>query len=195
MKEHPFILVDGAGIVEDVSDTAARLCGIPKEEFIGRSFSTRLIAEHRIRFTSELAAVAEGAQQHGRIHCTVLGFDGIGRRLTIIMDPGEDKLIHMAPHPYQHPEISATAPGSSLSDPGRFLPVARRISGIVRRAKTTEKLLADGLEVLTEVTAASSAAAVEWAEGQQDKPIIVVGPFDEQSLRGVCRPAILSRLT
>jgi CheY-like chemotaxis protein/signal transduction histidine kinase len=194
MKEQPFVLVDAAGKVESVNDAAARLCGIPKAEFVGRMLSTRLIAEHRIRFTSELEAITDGAQQQGRVHCTLIGFDGIGRRLTINLSQADNDLIHLAPLPYQHPESSARAPGSSLSDTGRFLPVARRISGIARRAKNTEKLLLECLEVLAEVTAANSAAALEWGEEQQDRPLITVGPFDEHSLKGVFRPAILSRL-
>ncbi len=195
MTEQPTMRLNAEGAVTEASNAAALLSGIPGDELKGCLLTKHIIPEHRIRFTCELEAIVEGSQRHGRIHCTVIGLDGIGRRLTLVMNQTTEEQIHVALLPYQHPESSLKAPGSSLLDPGRFLSVARRISGISRKAQKSEELLSGGLEVLVEVTSAASGAAFEWGERQKEKPLITIGPFNEYYLRGVFRPAILARLT
>ncbi|MCP4603584.1 MAG: response regulator [Proteobacteria bacterium] len=195
MKEKPFVIVDADGIVLQLNQEAVRLLGIPRDDLEGQSLVERVIAEHRIRFSSEIEALIDGTERHGRVNCTVIGLDGIGRRVTMRMNHTDDNSVYAILSLYQGPESTRKAPGSLLIDSGRLLQVAQRISAISRQASNKEDLLSAGLEILAEVTSARAGAALEWRELQGGDSIITVGPFDSQYLRGVFRPAILARLT
>ncbi len=195
MKEKPFIILNTDGIVSRTNTEAERLLGIPFSDLNEKPLAERVLAEHQVRFTSEIEALSQGAERHGRVNCTVIGLDGIGRYLTMRMNRTDDNFIHVALLPYDRPGSARKSSGSTLLGAGRLLPVARRISAISRRASNKEELLSGGLGVLAEATSARAGAALEWEEQQEDKPIITVGPFDSRYFQGIFRPSILARLT
>jgi CheY-like chemotaxis protein len=194
MGKNQFAILDPDGTVLEATDETARLCGIPNENLVGHSFSRHLIAEHRIRFEAELEALKEKSEHHGRVHCTVIGADAIGRRLTILLSGMDDK-FSLSLSSYQHAGPIQKAPGSLLLETGRLLPIARRISAIARRATDKEKLMRAGLEVLAEVTSATSGTALNWRDRGVNQTVISIGEFDQNHLRGVFRPSVLARLT
>ncbi len=187
--------MDTAGTVVQANGEVEHLLGLPSSELTDKPLVEHMIEEHQVRFTAEIEALAQGLERHGRVHCTVIGLDGIGRRLTMVMNITEDNRIHVKLSPYLHAESMLKAPGSALLDSGRLLPVARRISAISRRASSKDELLSAGLEVLVEVTSAQAGAALEWETQEDEQPIITIGPFNSHYLMGVFRPAILTRLT
>jgi len=197
MDHEPIIVVDSDGIVSRVSDTACVVTGLPRDELVGRKLAEHILEDHRLRFDSELAALIAGEEDHGRVKCAVIGLDRIGRRLTmqIARDEASDQvLVLIAPDRAAMPAPEMET--STLSNPGRLLPVARRISAICRNSKTSEELLLGGLEVLVEVTSASSGAAIEWGGLETGWPVTARrGAFDEGCLKGVFRPAVVGRLT
>jgi CheY-like chemotaxis protein len=195
MRENPFITLDAKGVVLEAGKETAGFLGIPLENLIGRQLIERIIPEHKVRFSAELEALSEGNERHGRLHCTIIGLDGIGRRLTLAMSKDAKGSIRLGLLPYQHPESVRKAPGSALIDSGRLLPVARRIAAISQRASSKEELLSNGLEVLAEVTSAEAGAALEWGDQNKDRPVVTIGSFNPYYLHGLFRPAILSRLT
>ncbi len=194
MKEKPYLIVNTKGEISEANKAAVHLLGIPTKDLKDGPFAERLIAEHRVRFTAEIDAITEGLERHARLHCTVIGLDGIGRRLTLGMNTSDRRTVHITLSPYLHPDTALKAPGSSLLDPGRLLPVARRISAVSRRATDRKELLSTGLEVLAEVVSADGGAALEWEEQGEDQPIIAIGNFNPHHLKGVFRPAVLARL-
>ncbi len=195
MKEKPLIILKADGEVDEVNSEAAQLLGIPAEDLTSKPLTPRLIEEHRIRFNAELEAFSEEEQRHGRVHCTVVGLDGIRRRLKMVMTAMEDGRINTGLSLYQHPDSTPRTKGSSLLSAGRLLPVARRISTVVRNSASKEELLESGLNVFVEVTSASAGAILEWEDSERETPIVTAGPFLAQTLQGVFRPAVLARLT
>ncbi|MDJ0766326.1 MAG: response regulator [Myxococcota bacterium] len=195
MKEKPYVVLDQSGIVLEAATTASGLLGIPMEEIVQHPLLDRMIPEHRVRFTAEIEALINRDERHGRVHCTFIGLDGIGRRLTLLLNITDQGRFHVALSRYQHPESTGHPVGSALVDSGHLLPVTRRISAISRRATTKEELLSKGLEVFVEITSASAGAILEWEDMRRDGPIITVGPFNPAILRGIFRPAVIARLT
>jgi CheY-like chemotaxis protein len=195
MKKRTFATLSLDGKILDISEDASRMCGIPLNGLRGHQLSSHMVAEHRVRFNCEMEALAKSEEDHGRVHCTVIGADAIGRRLTIVLTREDDNRIVAKLSRYEHPESFPQATGSLLLEAARLLPVARRISAIARRARRKEQLLSAGLEVLAEVTQARSGTALDWRRPDTEQPNIQVGEFDPDHLRGVFRASVLARLT
>jgi len=197
MEHEPIIIVDRDGVVLRVSDPACILTGLPRDELEGRKLGEHILEDHRVRFDSELAALSAGEEEHGRVKCAVIGLDRIGRRLTMRIARGEEDGEVLVLLEADRGAVAAQEPdSSSLGNPGRLLPVARRISAICRQARSRDDLLMRALEVLVEVTSAKCGAAIEWGGLETGWPIIACrGAFDETSLTGVFRPAVVGRLT
>jgi CheY-like chemotaxis protein len=197
MEHEPIIFVSEDGTIRRVTDPACILTGLPRDELVGGRLQEHILEEHRLRFDSELGALVGGEEEHGRVKCAVIGLDRIGRRLTMQLARGEDAdevLVLLAADRGAAPAHELDS--STLSNPSRLLPVARRISGICRRSKSREQLLLAGLEVLVEITSAKCGAAIEWGGLETGWPITARrGDFDEQCLTGVFRPAVIGRLT
>jgi CheY-like chemotaxis protein len=195
MQRIPFVTVKSDGAIVHVNYEAAVLLGIPADTLLEKPMTDHLIEAHRIRFECELAAVAEGAEKHGRTHCVAVGADGIGRKLIFRMTPAGDGLVDIRMAPYLLPDSHRGPSNLSLFDSGRILPVARRILAITRRAVTKEELISDGLKVLAEAVQAEGGAALEWENIRGDAPILTIGKFDKNHLAGIYRAAIMARLT
>lgn len=194
MQRTAFANIKPDGTIAHINYEAAVLLGIPSDTLVETPLTSHLIEAHRTRFECELAAVADGAEKHGRAHCVVVGADGIGRKLVFRMTPGRDRTVDIALSQYHLPD-SYRGPNAALFDSGRILPVARRILAIARRAVTTDELIADGLKVLAEAVSAEAGAALEWENLKGDAPMLTIGDFDRGHLEGIYRAAIMARLT
>ena len=183
------------GTIMTISDEAALLCGIPPVDLLGQPLEKHLIPEHRIRFACELEAIIEGAEQHGRVHCVVMGADHIGRRLVVHMNQGRSGLVDLGFSKYYHPEEFKKPSHLSFLHAGRLLPVARRILAISRRATSKEEIISEGLKILAEATSAEAGAALDWENIRGEGPMITIGDFDREHLEGIYRAAIMARLT
>jgi CheY-like chemotaxis protein len=187
--------LNSEGIVLKISDEAALACGIPPMDMVGYPLIKHLIPEHRTRFTCELEAIVDGLEQHGRVHCVMMGADHIGRRLVIQMNQGRDRLIDLFFSTYKQAEPHRNLSHLSFLHAGRLLPVARRILAISRRASSKDELISDGLKVLAEATSAEAGAALDWENIRGEDPIVTIGNFNTSHLDGIYRAAIMARLT
>ncbi|MFO8072644.1 MAG: response regulator [Polyangia bacterium] len=188
------------GTVTDVTREACILTGLPERELLQRPLTEHFLPEHRLRFENELEALVAGDEQIGRVHCTVLGLDGIGRRLNLRMSPLDEGGVHVDLELRKRgnePSAVRVAGGHHrLSESGRLLPVARRILAAARRGKSRSEVLRGGLEVLAEVTEARAGAALQWSGTRATSNLeATLGEFDERALDGVFRAAVIGRLT
>ena len=195
MQRTPFATVKPDGAIAQINYEAAVLLGIPADSLLEKPLTEHLIEAHRIRFECELAAIVDGAEKHGRVHCVAVGADGIGRKVVFQLTPGRDGMVDAIISPYQLPDTYRGPSSLALYDSGRILPVARRILGIARRAMDKEELIFDGLKVLAEAVAAEAGAALEWENLRGEAPILTIGEFDRTHLQGIYRAAIMARLT
>jgi CheY-like chemotaxis protein len=194
MLETASMTFDLRGYVSDASTAACRLCGIPRQEMLGHPFAEYLIPEHRTRLSVEVAALADGLERHGRMDGTVMGSDGIGRRLVLVLEKTDASRI----------EVLISVPGRSGAtmprlqaglDARHLLPLARQLTSLCRRALDKNELLQGTLTVMIEATSATGGAALDWSACQGEPPTITQGSFDSVFLQGLFRPAILARLT
>lgn len=183
------------GTLQDVSEEVARICGIPRRDLEGSRLTSHMIPQHRTRFDCELEAVLNGDEQHGRVHCTLLGADSIGRKLVIQLTPGREGRVELRFSQYHQPESFKKASHLVLLHTGRLVPVARRVLAIARQSTSKEELVMGGLKVLAEATNAQAGAAIEWSHIKGDGPIVSIGDFDRAHLEGIYRAAIMARLT
>lgn len=194
MLENTTLSLDLSGHVSDASAAACRLCGVPRQELVGRLLSDYLIPEHRTRLAVEVSALSEGLERHGRMDGTVVGSDGIGRRLTLILQRSDDERIDalLSVPAMRNPSRPVLRFGL---DSNHLLPVARQLTSLARRAIDKEELLRGALSVMMEATSAVSGAALDWTARQSEGPTITHGTFDSNLLQGLFRPALLARLT
>ncbi len=188
------------GTVTDVTNEACILTGLPERELLQRPLTEHILPEHRLRFENELEALFAGDEQLGRVHCTVLGLDGIGRRLNLRMSPLDESEVHVDLELRKRGDGPSTARIAGrhrrLSDSGRLLPVARRILAAARRGKSRVEVLRGGLEVLAEVTEARAGAALQWSGTRSTSNMeATIGEFDGRTLDGVFRASVIGRLT
>lgn len=196
MSNTPQFIMRPDGKVDEVNEEACSLTGIPLESLMGSLFSWHLLPDHKIRYDSELSALISGEENHGRVHCTSIGLDGIGRRLTMRMSRLEDNriLVDLASNLRHNDPRGPRA--NSLSSEMELLPVARRLTTLCRRASSRRDILLGGLSILAEATDAISGATVEWGDPDGGWPVTaVLGEFEESCLKGVFRGSMISRLT
>lgn len=189
------IIVDNHSTIKSLTDRAAVLCGIPEDILMGSRLTDHTIPDHTPRLSAELEAIAGGLEKHGRVRLTITGADGIGRTLDCYLSRDKNDDIRVSISPYDRSSKPAPRRDIRRLDAARLLPVTRRLTGLARRATSREELLRGGLEILAEVTDSESAAALEWEFQKAEHPPLAYGPFNDLLLRGVFRPAIMSRLT
>ncbi|MDD5309679.1 MAG: response regulator [Deltaproteobacteria bacterium] len=195
MAVESLVILGTNGVVSDATDEACRRAGIPKADLVGHLFVDLLAGHHRPRFVSELEALVGAREDHGRLNCAVVGQDGIGRLLTLNLALGDDGAVQMEIAEPQRANEPPMFQPSSLVYPGRLLPAALRILAVCQRASNRADILRGGLEVMREITGASSGAVVGWAEPPGRGEIAAVsGRFDESRMKGVFRVAVIARL-
>ncbi len=189
------ITLDKQATIISLSERAAVLCGIPEDNLLGTPLTDHVISEHTTRLSAELEAIGDGLEKHGRVRCTMVGADGIGRTMDCYLTRNDNDSIRVSFGPYDRSSSPVARRDTRRLDPSRLLPVTRRLTGLARRATSREELLRGGLEILAEVTSSESGAALEWEFQKTENPPLAYGPFNDLLLRGVFRPAIMSRLT
>jgi CheY-like chemotaxis protein len=195
MAAESLVILGTNGAVTDATDEACRAAGIPRADLVGRCFVDLLAGHHQSRFASELEALVCSREDHGRVNCAIVGQDGIGRLLTMTMAMGEDGAVQMEIAETQRANEPPTIQSSSIVYPGRLLPAALRILAVCQRASNRADVLHGGLEVMREITSASSGAVVSWAEPPDRGEIVAAsGRFDESRMKGVFRVAVIARL-
>ncbi len=195
MQRKPFATITQDGIVNSINYEAVVTLGIPADSLVGNSILSHLIEPHRLRFECELSAVLNETEQYGKAYCTVVGADGVGRKLSFAMTSNKDGTADLVILPYRSPNSYQGSFITSLFDSGRILPVAKHILSIIRKAATKEELLTDGLKILAEAVGADGGAILEWESIRENAPALTIGNFDNSHLAGVFRSAIMARLT
>lgn len=194
MSRTPHFVMRPDGTVSKVGDGACAITGIPLDSFVGLAFVEHLLPEHRIRWESELDAINSREESHGRVSCTAVGLDGIGRRLTLRMRRLDDDRIHVdlaSELRNRHRDTRRTL----IAGDQRLLPLSRRLTTLCRRAESRREIFESGLGILVEATAAISGATVEWGDlGEGWSVTATQGEFDQSSLSGLSRGAIVGRL-
>ena len=194
MNQNTYFNLNHTGVVVAAGEAACSLIGVPMNTIMDAPLIKYIRADHRIRLESELIALINHEEDHGRLSCIFIGLDDIGRRLMMRLVRTDKNLIHVDLSSNIHVDRSQTI-DSSLANADRLLPVLQRIMAICRRATTKEDLLSNCLAVMAEVTAASSAAAIGWGSVQSGWPVTAIfGPFDEACLSKVFRTSVIGRL-
>ncbi|MCK9523887.1 MAG: response regulator [Proteobacteria bacterium] len=194
MYNFPFIIITPSGMIASVNESAAELCGIPVKILQGTPLLDHVLSAHQTRFESELNAIVQRDEMHGRVHLSVLGLDEIARKINMTLSLQEDGNVLL--------NLSGTiseslmeSRRSNLADPHRLLPVARRITSICRRAQGRDALLFDTLAVMAEALSATGAASIDWGATRSGWPVTAMfGDFTEMHLKGIFRASVIGRL-
>ena len=196
MYEAPTIIINSDGIIKTINDMVCAITGIPGSTILNKPLTELLAPEFQHRLELELNAFKKGEQTHGRLNAAIVGIDSSIRRLSLGISQHEnnDLIVEIGPDGSSGGHIYFTS--SSISDSQKLLPVARRIAAICRRSESKQELLSKTMAILTEVTDAICAAAIEWGGAVSDWPIAATaGNFDEQFLKGIFRSSVIGRLS
>ena len=195
MNKTAWMLLAQAGAVKSASDEACAILGASASSVLGAPLAERMRPEDRPRLESELAALAAGEEEFGRVMCAAVGDDSVQRQLDLRLtrlDTG-DLHVDLAPREGMAPLQPSWT--TSIVRTKHLMELTRRLAAACRRATTASDLFDAGLSMLAEITGAKSGAALEWAGTKTRHQIAAIcGRFDEELLKGILRTSVLGRL-